>query len=82
MIYLGLKDEQLKAIYNNGGVHYDKCNDGYLLLFSNDGINVTIEFKNIEQFKKFIFYLQNANENNIELERIKLFIDPDKRKDE
>ena len=81
MIYLGLKDEQLKSIYNNGSSsHY--AEDCLLLLFSNDGINVTIEFKNIEQFKKFMFYLQNANENNIELEHIKSFIDPDKRKDE
>lgn len=82
MVYLSLKAEQLKAIYNGGVSHYPNDDDRLVLLFIKDGINVSIEFKNIEQFKNFMFYLQNANENIIELERIKSFIDPDKRKDE
>lgn len=82
MIYLGLKAEQLKAIYNGECSHYPNNNDRLSLLFIKDGINVTIEVRNIEQFKNFMFYLQNANENIIKLERIKSFIDPDKRKDE
>lgn len=79
MIYLGLEEKQLISILHNNGNYGDKV---YLLLFSNDGIDMTIGLENIEQLKKFMFYLQNVNENNIELERIKSFIDPDKRKDE
>ena len=79
MIYLGLDEKQLKEIFTNDGRNHSNV---YLLLFSNDGIDLTIGLENIEQLKKFMFYLQHVNENNIELERIKSFIDPDKRKDE
>lgn len=80
MLYLGLDEKQLISILHNNGNYGDKV---YLLLFSNDdGIDMTIGLENIEQLKKFMFYLQNVNDNNIELERIKYFIDPDKRKDE
>ena len=79
MIYLGLKSEQITAIYNNGGF---KDNDSYSLIFSDDGIDIIINFKNMGQLKTFMKILLNVNENSIELERIKSFIDPDKRKDE
>lgn len=79
MIYLGLDEKQLKEIFTNSG---NINRNVYLLLFSNDGIDVTIGLENIEQLKKFMSILQNINENNVELERIKSFIDPDKRKDE